>query len=56
MCRSLNGCKMCGAVDLMRTKEIMCRAYDAHQNTQPQKLSWNLMGMMNNCVYRIKVF
>lgn len=24
-------------------------------NTQPNTFTWNLMGMMNNCVYRVKV-
>lgn len=24
-------------------------------NTQPNTFTWNLMGMMNNCVYRVKI-
>lgn len=24
-------------------------------NTQPNSFTWNLMGMMNNCVYRVKI-
>ena len=24
-------------------------------NTQPNQFTWNLMGMMNNCVYRVKI-
>lgn len=39
----------------MQTQEIYCRAYDSSQNTQPNTFTWNLMGMMNNCVYRVKV-
>jgi nitrate reductase (NAD(P)H) len=43
------------AVDLMQAREICCRGYDSHQNSQPNTFTWNLMGMMNNCVYRVKV-
>jgi len=32
-----------------------CRAWDAAQNTQPNTFTWNVMGMMNNCVFRCKV-
>lgn len=39
----------------MQAQELMCRCYDGNQNTQPNTLTWNLMGMMNNCVYRVKV-
>ena len=24
-------------------------------NTQPNTFTWNVMGMMNNCVYRVKI-
>ena len=40
----LNGCS-----------EICCRAVDSNQNMQPMFLTWNVMGMMNNCLFRIKV-
>lgn len=43
------------AVDLMKAKEFMCRAWDHTQNSQPAKLTWSLLGMMNNCMYRVKV-
>ena len=43
------------AVDLLQTKEIACRAWDASNNTQPNTFTWNIMGMMNNCIYRVKV-
>ena len=36
-------------------KEICCRAVDSNQNLQPMFLTWNVMGMMNNCLFRIKV-
>mmetsp|Transcript_12808 Transcript_12808/g.33016 ORF Transcript_12808/g.33016 Transcript_12808/m.33016 type:complete len:834 (+) Transcript_12808:157-2658(+) len=36
-------------------KEIWCRGWDEGQNTQPERLTWNLMGMMNNCVFKLKV-
>ena len=36
-------------------KEICCRAVDSNQNMQPMYLTWNVMGMMNNCLFRIKV-
>jgi nitrate reductase (NAD(P)H) len=44
-------------VDVMRLlncREIICRAWQG-QNTQPKDLTWNLLGMMNNCHFRCKV-
>ncbi|CAN1752265.1 Nitrate reductase [NADH] [Linum perenne] len=41
-------------LDLLAAKEIAVRAWDQTLNTQPEKLIWNLMGMMNNCWFRIK--
>jgi nitrate reductase (NAD(P)H) len=41
--------------DLLGCREVLCRAWDATMNTQPNALTWNVMGMMNNCVYRVKV-
>ena len=35
--------------------EILCRGWDAAMNRQPEKLTWNVMGMMNNSYFRIKV-
>lgn len=35
--------------------EFAVRAWDDSQNSQPERPSWNLMGMMNNPWYRIKV-
>lgn len=43
------------AVDLLRAEEVVCRAWDEAMNTQPDSFTWNLMGMLNNCHYRVKV-
>nr|CAB3481271.1 unnamed protein product [Digitaria exilis] len=42
-------------LDLVTAKEIAVRAWDQSLNTQPEKLVWNLMGMMNNCWFKVKV-
>eukprot|EP00897_Mesotaenium_endlicherianum_P010740 jgi/Mesen1/9695/ME000069S09098 len=39
----------------LRASEIVVRAWDSGMNTQPQNLTWNVMGMMNNCWFRVKV-
>ncbi|KAK2429630.1 sulfite oxidase [Trifolium repens] len=41
-------------LDLLGTKEIAVRAWDEALNTQPENLIWNVMGMMNNCWFRVK--
>ncbi|CAN6293513.1 unnamed protein product [Urochloa humidicola] len=41
--------------DLLGSREIAVRAWDQTFNTQPENLSWNLMGMMNNCWFRVKL-
>lgn len=41
--------------DLVGVKEIWCRAWDESNNPQPINPTWNLMGMGNNQVFRIKV-
>ena len=46
---------MHGAVGLLRAEEVICRAWDEAMNTQPNSFTWNLMGMLNNCNYRVKV-
>ncbi len=46
---------LCRAVGLLRAEEIVCRAWDEAMNTQPDTFTWNLMGMLNNCHYRVKV-
>jgi len=35
--------------------ELLCRGWDAAMNRQPEALTWNVMGMMNNSYFRIKV-
>ena len=35
--------------------ELLCRAWDAAMNRQPETITWNVMGMMNNSYFRIKV-
>ncbi|KAJ0987171.1 hypothetical protein J5N97_005527 [Dioscorea zingiberensis] len=42
-------------LDLLGAKEIAVRAWDETLNTQPEKLIWNVMGMMNNCWFKVKV-
>ncbi|RWR78601.1 nitrate reductase NADH-like protein [Cinnamomum micranthum f. kanehirae] len=42
-------------LDLLGAKEIAVRAWDETLNTQPEKLIWNVMGMMNNCWFRVKM-
>lgn len=41
--------------DLVGCNEIWCRAWDEANMTQPNDPTWNLMGMGNNQVFRIKV-
>jgi nitrate reductase (NAD(P)H) len=35
--------------------EIIVRAWNDSMNTQPENITWNLLGMMNNCWYKVKV-
>ncbi|KAJ3677050.1 hypothetical protein LUZ60_002774 [Juncus effusus] len=42
-------------LDLLGAKEIAVRAWDESLNTQPEKLIWNVMGMMNNCWFKVKI-
>ncbi|KAA8498927.1 Nitrate reductase NAD(P)H [Porphyridium purpureum] len=37
------------------TGEIVCRAWDESNNSQPATLTWNLMGMGNNPHFRVKI-
>ena len=41
--------------ELVEAKELVVRAWDEAQNTQPPQLTWNLMGMMNNCWFRVRL-
>ncbi|CAM0885067.1 unnamed protein product [Alopecurus aequalis] len=42
-------------LDLVGAKEVAVRAWDQAHATQPEKLNWNLMGMLNNCWFKVKV-
>ncbi|CAL9171474.1 unnamed protein product [Musa hybrid cultivar] len=42
-------------LDVLSSKEVAVRAWDESLNTQPEKLIWNVMGMMNNCWFKVKV-
>jgi len=44
-----------GTSELMSAKEVICRAWDEANNTQPKDFTWNLMGMGNNCYFRVKL-
>lgn len=41
-------------VDLIQHKSIIVRCFDGSKNTQPEHPVWNVLGMMNNCWYRLK--
>ncbi|KAJ3191497.1 hypothetical protein HK101_007658 [Irineochytrium annulatum] len=38
----------------LECREICVRAWDASLNSQPEKPTWNLMGMMNNAFFRVR--
>eukprot|EP00252_Welwitschia_mirabilis_P006426 TRINITY_DN1730_c0_g1_i3.p1 TRINITY_DN1730_c0_g1~~TRINITY_DN1730_c0_g1_i3.p1 ORF type:complete len:889 (-),score=-56.13 TRINITY_DN1730_c0_g1_i3:448-3114(-) len=42
-------------MELLGAKEMAVRAWDESMNTQPKDLTWNVMGMMNNCWFRVKL-
>merc|ERR1712100_980965 len=42
-------------LDLIGIEEISLRSWDEGMNTQPKDITWNVMGMMNNCHFRVKV-
>ncbi|KFX88645.1 hypothetical protein V490_07496 [Pseudogymnoascus sp. VKM F-3557] len=39
---------------LLRAKSVTVRCHNVFKNTQPERPSWNIMGMMNNCWYVVK--
>ncbi|KAL3677714.1 hypothetical protein R1sor_020670 [Riccia sorocarpa] len=41
--------------ELVERSEIVVRAWDSAMNTQPETPSWNFLGTMNNCWYRVKI-
>ena len=40
---------------LAGARELGVRAWDSAYNTQPERPVWNLLGMMNNCWYRVRI-
>lgn len=40
---------------LTQASEVCVRAWDASMNTQPEFPTWNVMGMMNNPWFRVKI-
>ncbi|GMH44112.1 hypothetical protein BSKO_12046 [Bryopsis sp. KO-2023] len=41
--------------DFTQCKEVLLRSWDSSQNGQPAYITWNVMGMMNNCYFRMPV-
>ncbi|EIN07313.1 hypothetical protein PUNSTDRAFT_121467 [Punctularia strigosozonata HHB-11173 SS5] len=41
--------------ELLNARELIVRAFDAHFNGQPENIVWNILGMMNNAWYRVKL-
>jgi nitrate reductase (NAD(P)H) len=39
---------------LLKAKSVSVHAWNVFKNTQPERPSWNTMGMMNNCWYTVK--
>jgi len=42
-------------VHLVRAESIAVRCFDVFKNTQPREPNWNVMGMMNNCWYTVRM-
>ncbi|KAI8463380.1 MAG: nitrate reductase [Monoraphidium minutum] len=42
-------------LELARCSEALLRAWDSSNNGQPERITWNVMGMMNNCYFRVKI-
>lgn len=40
---------------LLRAESITVRCFNASKDTQPEKPIWNIMGMMNNCWYVVRL-
>ena len=41
--------------DFLYANEMVIRAADSAQNFQPDQLTWNMMGMMTNCHFRVRI-
>lgn len=42
------------SIELTHTSEIICRAWDESNNTQPRDMTWNILGIGNNAYFRVK--
>jgi nitrate reductase (NAD(P)H) len=42
-------------MDLFTATEVVCRAWDSSQNTQPAVLTWTLLGQGNNSMFRLRL-
>lgn len=42
-------------LDLLNAKSIVVRCFDIFKNTQPEGYNWNIMGMMNNRRYEVRM-
>jgi nitrate reductase (NAD(P)H) len=40
--------------ELVNAPEMIVRAWDVFKNTQPEHITWNLTGMLNNAWYRVR--
>lgn len=41
--------------EFLNANEVLVRAYDFSQNTQPAQLTWSLLGQGNNSMFRLKI-
>eukprot|EP00894_Picocystis_sp_ML_P002703 jgi/Pico_ML_1/53220/g3800.t1 len=39
----------------LECQEVCVRAWDESMNTQPKDITWNVMGMLNNAYFRVKI-
>ncbi|KAF3014890.1 hypothetical protein E8E15_004993 [Penicillium rubens] len=44
-----------GLPHLVRAESIIVRCFNVFKNTQPKDPTWNIMGMMNNCWYTVRI-
>ena len=42
-------------MDFFMATEVLCRAWDESQNTQPDVLTWTLLGQGNNSMFRLRL-
>ena len=41
-------------MDFLLCEEVLCRAWDWSQNSQPPNITWTLLGQGNNSMFRVK--